>query len=252
MKLLTVSELEIKLVHSIIAKKPFSLVRLGDGEYEIIKLPVVKNLRKCKLRISRWFNLKNLTIKHFTSIRNVIFKACKGADILGVPSNSEQLRFSKWKGFQTFCAINKIITKDKNLFYFYDINKIDFSLILRHAQKVICISCRDLTEKLKIRFSLPVVETWIVPGERFCFSKAIKPVDNLDCLHYPYLFTEYTNKIKQVTKPGYVYLIGAGGLGKSYCNTVKQSGGIAIDIGSLFDAWSGVITRPYMRKVRAL
>lgn len=251
MKLLTVSSIESQLRNAVTQKKPFSMVRLGDGEYELIKLPIRKNLNKCRARIARWFKLDNLSIIHFESIRNVVFRACQNADMLGVPSIGEQAKYFKWRGFTKFCTVHNI-TPNKNLFYFYDINKVNFQRVLNGVQKITCISCRDISEKIKIKFSIPEVNTWIIPGERFCFSKALHPVDNLDCLHYPYLFTEYTNMIKKETKPGEVYLIGAGGLGKSYCNTVKQSGGIAIDIGSLFDAWAGVVTRPYMRKVKAL
>jgi hypothetical protein len=42
-----------------------------------------------------------------------------------------------------------------------------------------------------------------------------------------------------------VFLVAAGILGASYCNRIKQLGGIAINIGSVADVWAGVVTRPY-------
>ena len=36
-----------------------------------------------------------------------------------------------------------------------------------------------------------------------------------------------------------IFLVGAGVLGKIYCQWVKEQGGIAIDLGAMFDAWSG-------------
>ena len=39
-------------------------------------------------------------------------------------------------------------------------------------------------------------------------------------------------------------LVGAGALGKAYCEAVRQQGGVAVDIGSGFDGWAGVMSRP--------
>ena len=38
-------------------------------------------------------------------------------------------------------------------------------------------------------------------------------------------------------------VVGAGALGKGYCNEIKRQGGIAIDLGSRFDHWLGYQTR---------
>jgi hypothetical protein len=42
---------------------------------------------------------------------------------------------------------------------------------------------------------------------------------------------------------GQMFFVAAGLLGKSYCDIVKRSGGIALDIGALADAWDGRSTR---------
>jgi hypothetical protein len=46
-------------------------------------------------------------------------------------------------------------------------------------------------------------------------------------------------------KPGEVWLVAAGFLGKIYCDDIRQRGGIALDIGSLADYWMGYVTRSY-------
>jgi hypothetical protein len=43
---------------------------------------------------------------------------------------------------------------------------------------------------------------------------------------------------------GELFLVAGGLLGKIYCDRIKRSGGVAIDIGSLIDAWLGAPTRP--------
>ena len=40
--------------------------------------------------------------------------------------------------------------------------------------------------------------------------------------------------------PGALFLVGAGAFGKIYCHWIRDRGGIAVDIGSLFDSWAGV------------
>jgi len=44
--------------------------------------------------------------------------------------------------------------------------------------------------------------------------------------------------------PGMLYLVGGGLYGKLYCQLIKSQGGIALDLGSLFDAWLGIPSRP--------
>ena len=44
--------------------------------------------------------------------------------------------------------------------------------------------------------------------------------------------------------PGMLYLVGGGLYGKLYCQLIRSQGGVALDLGSLFDAWLGLPTRP--------
>jgi hypothetical protein len=61
--------------------------------------------------------------------------------------------------------------------------------------------------------------------------------------HYPDRFNEIIEFIRNEINPQDVVLIGAGILGKIYCHEVKVAGGIAIDLGSLFDAMVGIDSR---------
>jgi hypothetical protein len=40
-----------------------------------------------------------------------------------------------------------------------------------------------------------------------------------------------------------LYLVAGGLLGKLYCDRIKRSGGVAVDIGALIDGWMGTDTR---------
>jgi hypothetical protein len=41
-----------------------------------------------------------------------------------------------------------------------------------------------------------------------------------------------------------LFLVAGGLLGKFYTATIRRHGGIALDVGSLVDAWTGRHTRP--------
>ena len=70
-------------------------------------------------------------------------------------------------------------------------------------------------------------------------------------LHYPTIYNEIIEWIKKNAK-NRLFLIGAGPLGKDYCYQVKNNGGIAVDLGSLFDkiAYDRNELKKYSRKFR--
>jgi hypothetical protein len=51
-------------------------------------------------------------------------------------------------------------------------------------------------------------------------------------------------ELNLVDTPGMIYLVGGGLYGKLYCEHIKSQGGIALDVGSLLDAWLGIPSRP--------
>lgn len=62
-------------------------------------------------------------------------------------------------------------------------------------------------------------------------------------------FEQMRALVRQDAHPGTLVLIGAGLFGKVYCQDAKDSGAVAIDMGSAFDLLAGVATRPIHRQV---
>jgi hypothetical protein len=85
-------------------------------------------------------------------------------------------------------------------------------------------------ETLSKHFSVKDVITYQIPGH-FSFMPA-------ETAQFPYNYKEILYNIK-VPYQGAVFLVAAGFLGKCYCDAIKQKGGIALDIGSVFDGWFG-------------
>ena len=76
---------------------------------------------------------------------------------------------------------------------------------------------------------------WLqIPGEAGFRTDAFG-----DEAHYPRVFDRILLAIDQRISPGDLVLVGAGILGKIYCEAIRQRGGIAIDVGSVIDLCSG-------------
>ena len=97
------------------------------------------------------------------------------------------------------------------------------------------ISSRDVSEMLTRAFAIRHVEYFAIRGETRFPGEVSTP-------HYPSSF-EHIKEHLRVPYQGALYLVGAGALGKIYCQWIKERGGIAIDIGSIFDAWAQVKSR---------
>jgi hypothetical protein len=67
--------------------------------------------------------------------------------------------------------------------------------------------------------------------------------DSFERSHYAARFPEVCELLSRDLE-GCLVLVGAGLFGKIYCQIARQNGAVAIDLGSLFDALSGLVTRP--------
>ncbi len=75
------------------------------------------------------------------------------------------------------------------------------------------------------------IEWLSVPGEIFYYDYADASASHWDDC--------YRDIMTYPFEPGQLWLVGAGTLGKMYCGAIRAAGGVAIDIGALFDLWSG-------------
>ena len=89
-----------------------------------------------------------------------------------------------------------------------------------------------LAARIADTFHVGQVTQYLVPGEAQYPGTATGE-------HYPARFVELRSGLT-VPFRGAVFLVGAGALGKIYCHWIKERGGIALDIGSMCDAWADV------------
>ncbi len=85
--MLTVDQVLARLTAAIEEKKPFSLVRVGDGENLILAQDSVLSLDK--VLAEKWVKRANRGMKGITlpnlAFRDQMVKAIKGADVVGIP-----------------------------------------------------------------------------------------------------------------------------------------------------------------------
>jgi hypothetical protein len=246
----TTTQTDGYMFDAVCRRKPFSAVRCGDGEFGVMKWPDIDTVKE---RFKRWIP-NDLSESEMRDIREQMIDAFKNADMVGIPSEREENFYLKWRGFSD--EFTKMVNpKGKIFFPFYDTNTMhvhhnSYKRMGHQTLECFCIACRDVGKAMEKRFEMHRVESYLIPGERFLWKGkdagmeqenqryATKP-------HYPDCFNEIKEWIGKRAPGGMLFLIGAGGFGKIYCNWVKQAGGVAIDIGSLFDAWAGLATRPY-------
>lgn len=115
-----------------------------------------------------------------------------------------------------------------------------YRYIFTEVTKATVISCHtEIGSLMRDRFGIADVTVTPIPAEYRHASKITgKQIIND---HYPSCYNSILNNL-HVTA-GEVFLVAAGFLGKIYCAEIKKQGGIAIDIGSIVDVWSGFSTR---------
>lgn len=114
--------------------------------------------------------------------------------------------------------------------------------IISQARNISLISClEDLPDLLKYKFNLDGIKFYRIPGEQG--SRQILGEKTVAGIHYP---DEFHRLQAELSHPhhGRLFLVAGGILGKIYAATIRRCGGIALDVGSIVDAWTGRATRP--------
>lgn len=225
---------------SIDKKKSFSFIRVNHCENRLLGYGLSYSQEEAEITYKIQFGYKVEASDTFL-ISNMLRTALADADAIGLPTlkktSSNKLNIlenSTYFHLQKFnCYLKKKYT---SVTIHYDLGRsLDFKKLLLQASNIYAITCRDLS---KIESSLGrKIKAVKIPAE-YVYSE-----NNENEKHYPDVFIKVLNYIQENIKPGDLVLVGAGILGKIYCNEVKRAGGVAIDLGSLFDAISGINTR---------
>jgi hypothetical protein len=100
------------------------------------------------------------------------------------------------------------------------------------AQSVVVVSCWPILES---RFPVAINHI-LVPPER-----AVKDTGDETLLFE--IYPDIVHRIRAVSSPGTLVLVGAGIIGKIFVGQAREAGAVALDVGSLLDYMVGMKTR---------
>lgn len=225
-------------------RQPFSLIRVGDGE------SVIFDYRSSALHpdlfehLNLWFGHKHPTPKQLSILRRQLNRACRSALILGIPTQRQRLIHPRYElTYQSLHSLHlpfkKQLLTDAAVHRFLQLSG-DLMAILQNSPFLGVISSQPVADCVVKYFNPQDFFFRLIPGEHLqgscgrLFSRSWIDQNGhlkLDPIRVPYR--------------GAPFLVGGGLMGKILCNTIRQAGGIAIDIGSIFDGWCSNISRGY-------
>ena len=223
------------LQRQLAAKAAFSLLRLGDGEGRLLGFPEIVSKEELDFSLRIWFGRVDYAPAELADLSGQLRHATLQADVLGLP-RAAQLEVPEWRAIlvpleRFHLLANQPLLVDTAIHWCLQLG-LFYRDLLDGLPFCGLVSCRDLAARLARTFHLGQVDQYLVPGE----AKYPGPRGGE---HYPARFLELRETLR-VPFPGAVFLVGAGALGKIYCQWIKDRGGVALDIGSMCDAWAGV------------
>jgi len=221
--------------------RPVSIIRAGDGEK--IVLESNKDLTSYQLCIQSVMKRQmgyEPTMGEVEEVRKNLIIAYTGADIVGLPMHMQLDELNKhWRGVEDvvkpLCKTTKFTSTDIGYDLLYSGMLDEW---LKDKPVINYISCRDIDEPLRKRFGTKTVNSYIIaPEAKFTstYDKGMK--------HYPDQFNQMEWWLDAAPCKGNPCLVGAGVIGKIYTNWMRDRGGVAIDLGAVFDLWAGFATR---------
>jgi tetratricopeptide (TPR) repeat protein len=259
---LETDDLADRIAAAVQQRRPFAMVRLGDGEGSVLRLgqndefnyrPLYERNRDELIAI--WFgNAFEWRTNGFIELADELLDELLPCDVLGIPYESwltHEYKISSLRGIPSLVNIYRALLARPHMPHqrvcsqlahlnLYTTGRI--TRIIADARRISVITClSEIGNMLRDRLGLEEVVVHHIPGEQGS-SDALGPAAVLGT-HYP---TAFMRLQAELSRPhdGRLFLIAGGILGKFYAATIRKHGGIALDIGSLVDAWTGRATRP--------
>lgn len=234
---MTSTELYQHITLSLEAKSPLSVLRCGDGESFVLNGK--NDPGHLKYVIERQLGYLP-SVKVMMEIRDRLIEAYTNCDIIGIPVNNRFLSDpdSSWSKVQPI--LEKYVDTSEKIysdidFHSHFLDKGYFKELFRSVDKLFYVSCRDVGARLQNKYRLTVSGFHIAPEMKF--DTGYKGKSHLDQID------EVRKWVSEQNVEGSLCLFGAGVTGKIYGNWFRDAGGIAVDIGSVFDSWGGLKTR---------
>ena len=235
--------------------RPASLIRLGDGEGNLLALGLDEHqhLARACARGASWRHLGDpeAYFADPTDLRPALHDALRTADVIGFPGpfHLPHLVERTSAARPTFGVASVL---QYLLFFAEDLGlgtKIAADSDFHHdllpeypglvaGRRVGLVSCHErLVRLLRNKLRATEVVFHAVPKQAVLRRNRMRSTG-----HYPDRYVELIDELGHA-EPGTLYLVAAGILGKIYCGVLRRAGAVAVDIGSAADVWTGVRSR---------
>lgn len=238
---ISTTEIKDKVLDSLNSGTSLSMLRLGDGEMIISNNDVEKLENFCVKQIGR--KIKNSELK--LAQKNIL-DSVLSCNILGLPTLAHCKKNILWKSIisyydnvqnnypekwinKDYCSINSHL----DLLYSGDI----FS-IFEELKSIVIVSPRDVVVRMQKKYpNIKNIEWYSIPAEQryeVVKNQKINIFDELENI---------SNKLTSASRSGQLLIFGAGPFGKHLGIRFASAGGVALDLGSVFDLFVGKHTR---------
>jgi hypothetical protein len=240
---ISVNSTKEKIEYAFNNRCPFSIIRLGDGEGMFLggDFEELYSHSDRETTLRNWFGNIQFDQNFLDHLTKITHDAILNSDILALPSEDEPS--SAWANVIPALSRNKLLTRQL-IAPFFQIHDMllngGLNHILSTTKFVGLVTCRtNILEKFQAKYKIETVKCYEIPEEQTHAALSIR------LPHFPHRYEELLRLI-EVPFKGAPFLVGGGILGKVYCSHIKNLGGIAIDIGSIFDVWAGISNRSYI------
>ena len=233
-KIHTVKEVLSEIDNAIKYKKPFSLIRWGDGGLKFLHSIITNN----QTRLLSIITKEGIPVDKIYTVFYLWGKYAREANFIDTPAIYFTNTF--WRRFKRQDII-PIIKDWKNIYdcsefdnYNYCNPEVNFLMILKDLNK------RNLMDTIRNKKIYCVTNYTKTKSdlEKVCNVKMIEVV-GFHGNQYDNNYKDVTKLIKKDANKCDLWLIGAGELGRIYSGLIKQYGGRSLDMGSVFDFWAG-------------
>lgn len=213
-------------------KEPFSIVRIGDGD-----LKLLDELVRGKINVGK-FNRSGIPHEEGKWVLKIYRNSCNEANYT---SSFEMYYTDKFWGRKFSPGTRKKVEKWEDLYrrvgitnknfcnpeighlLFLDENKNLLNLL---SGKSVCLltcfpRCARIAGKVGKAKEVNIIK--IPPINKGHYSK----------------YREINNEILKNIKKTDIFLVAAGAIGKAYSLTIKNNGGMSIDVGQVLNTWAG-------------
>ena len=246
--------------------RPYSMVRLNDGEGAVIFLSLEDEARYQALyrrnrrdfHVGFWFgDTATMADPDFLRAMMDFNNSLESADAIGAFHPHSLTGEYRWGGIRNVPGIFNVVRKLEGLATTVEPGRINLChpqlnqqfLFEGHLERILSTQTRlglvaphpALPDALKKRFGLSEVRFHKTPGEALLKSGAEREA-----------FGSWHGRLcaeLRDAEPGLLYLVGAGVQAKIYCDLIKRAGGIALDVGAVPDIWMSAPTRSYWADV---